>query len=97
MSEGKNIQPQNGKVSTADFYKALLGVKDEMGAMERRIMDKLNELPSNKIIEDIQNDHAELSDKFEKHREKDKVVEWLIGIGTIAVGVIGAIFGNRQI
>ena len=90
MPSPEKPSQSNGKVSTKDFYNALLETNKQMAEMERRILDKLDNVPK-------RGEFDTLHEQFEAHKDKDKKMDILLGLGTIIGGVIGAIFGQKQI
>ena len=82
----------NGRITTQQFYEALLNVKDEMSEMERRILAKIDGIPihSNQIT-DICKHIDGLEDDIDDIQKKGRVWD---GINSVAV-IIGTLIGAR--
>jgi len=91
MADADN--PTNGsRVTTQQFYEALLGIKDEMSEMERRILSKIDDIPdhSNNIT-DICKHIDGLEGDVEDMRKQNRVWD---GINSVAV-ILGTVIGVR--
>ena len=81
----------SGRVSTRDFYKALLSIKDDMAEMERRLSDKIECIPAQQVaIKDIENDISDL-------RNRENRNDALLVVGNIIGIIIAAVFGRPKI
>ena len=87
--EAATSPPNGNKVGIKDFYEALIAQNKEREEMERRIMEKLDDLACVKDVNKIRDDVDEL---------KKNVYSWN-GINTflaLVLGGLGIVFGPKQ-
>jgi len=75
---------QNGRVSTREFYNALMKQNEHMEDMERRLMSKLSGLP--KICNQVETNKKEI----DKLRNSSRITDAVNFLGAIVAGIIGA-------
>ena len=82
--------PTNGgRVSTRQFYDALLDQNERMDTMERRIIAKCSGLATNKDIE-------KLDKRLTYQERKSNVQDGIVGImGVVAGGLSAWLFGKQ--
>ena len=82
----------NGRVTTQQFYEALLEIKDDISDMEKRISAKIDCIPvhSNQIV-DICKHIDGLEDDIDDIQKKGRVWD---GINSVAV-IVGTLIGAR--
>jgi hypothetical protein len=79
----------NGRVTTRQFYEALLSIKDEISEMERRITAKIDCIPGHEAqIDDLQEEVKEL-------RHKSNVWDGLNSVAIVAGTIVGSLFGQK--
>jgi hypothetical protein len=81
-----------GRVTTQQFYEALLDIKEDISDMEKRILDKIDCIPvhSNQII-DICKHIDGLENDIDDIQKKGRVWD---GINSVAV-IVGTLIGAR--
>ena len=95
---GGNGPNNSGRVTTAQFYEALLDNKDEMKAaearqnearieMERRIMDELKGVPTQVETN---------KDEITRLRNSSNAKDWGLLLTSVVGNVIAAVIGSRQ-
>ena len=87
--EAATSPPNGSKVGIKDFYEALIAQNKAREEMERRIMEKLDDLACVKDVNKIREDVDEL---------KKNVYSWN-GINTflaLVLGGLGIVFGPKQ-
>jgi hypothetical protein len=101
---GDEAAEPNGRITTKQFYDALIALKDEISKdnqaradrnaeMERRIMLEIKQLVSCREFDD----HKE-ADEADHLRLETRINGWstINSIGVVVGTIIGAIFGPRQ-
>ena len=82
----------SGRVTTREFYNALLNQNDRMDTMERRILTRIDGVTegfaTKKDVEDLEEDVADL-------KKRNKIIDVALSIGIIFSTTIGAIFGRE--
>ncbi len=89
MKEDENPMP-NGRITTQQFYEALLNIQKEMNEMELRILEKLDCIPSHTA--NITN----LENKVDKLENKSNAWDGINSLGIIAGTIIGSLFGKNN-
>jgi len=76
---------ENGRVSTREFYNALLDVKEQLSRTERRLMDKIDNLPDNcPALRQVETNTKEI----DTLRTRSNVIDSITGlIALIAAGL----------
>jgi hypothetical protein len=87
--EDENPMP-NGRITTQQFYEALLNIEKEMNEMELRILEKLDCIPGHSA--NIEN----LADKVDKLENKSNTWDGINSLGIVAGTIIGALFGKND-
>jgi len=81
---------RNGKVSTREFYDALLKQNEQMQTMERRILDRLEGLPV--VAKQVEINKEEIDNL----RGKSNLIDLGITVLTIFGSILGISLGPRQ-
>ena len=84
---GGNGPNNGGRVTTQEFYQALLDNKDEMAEMERRIMAELKGVPTQV---DTNKEEIKLL------RNSSNAKDWGLLLTGVVGNVIAAVIGSRQ-
>jgi hypothetical protein len=84
-----NAAPSNGgRTTTAEFYRALLDVKDEIHQMELRLIEKIDCIPDRNELNNIKDDVTDL-------KKRSNTWDGLNSLGIVAGTIIGAVFGHK--
>jgi hypothetical protein len=81
-------QSNNNRVTTAEFYRALLDIKDEIAQMERRLVEKIDCIPDRNELNNIKDDVTDL-------KKRSNTWDGLNSLGIVVGTVIGALFGHK--
>jgi uncharacterized coiled-coil DUF342 family protein len=111
MTEEKDSQNNTGRVTTQEFYTALLAVKEDIGEMERRILARIEFISTNaseiqnlkdkqkELREDIHGaceDIDEINNKIYDIKKRENIWDGVNSILIVLAGVAGTIFGVRN-
>jgi len=96
MTDEQKDNPPNNRITTQQFYDALLKNKDEISLMERRIKEDILAIErriSDKIdcVPGFKNDIDDLQEEVKDLRRKTYVWDGLNSIGVIVGSVIAAL------
>jgi len=80
----------NNRITTQQFYEALLAQNEQMQEMERRILGKLENLPS--IAKQVENNQ----DAIKVLHGRSNIYDILLGVGVVIGSAIGSLLGPRQ-
>jgi len=80
------VNNQTGRITTQQFYEALLQIKDDISSMERRISEKIDCIPGYGI------QIIDLKDEVKDLRRKSYVWDGINSVGVIIGTIVGSIF-----
>lgn len=84
----------NNRVTTSQFYEALLKQNDRMDNMERRIVDRLDDISG--CLPKMENQVATNKAEIDKLRTKSNVNDLVVGSVAAIASAIAAVIGVRQ-
>lgn len=103
MADNAASNGNGGRVSTSDFYKALMDMREEMGAMERRILDELKPLPAlieridnvRKCAEEAQKTADDAKQGVNDLRAESRRFDAMVGVISLVLSAIAGWFGAK--
>ena len=80
----------NNRITTQQFYEALLAQNEQMQEMERRILGKLENLPA--IAKQVENNQ----DAIKVLHGRSNIYDILLGVGVVIGSAIGSLLGPSE-